>query len=679
MLLGNYPSRNAPTDSANEAKIYVLGTPEISDSAVKVYLDMEGMPDQGYVYLIGLIVVDNGSEHHHSFWADSKEQEAYIFEQMLVEVNRHENLVVFCYGSYERTNLMRVRKTSNRKQPLDKVLAALVNSLSVVYSHIYFPTYSNSLKDIGAYLGCSWTDASASGLQSITWRRRWEASHDDHLKLKLIEYNRDDCAALRQVTDFVCSIGKTSDSVVRNPGIQSTPEIASAEAIKPQRKEHAWFPKNTFMPDFDVVNRHATFDYQRDHVYIRTNNELKRLARKKDKRKTKQRFSGHSINQQVEVRCRKCPHCSSTHLKVGKRGPIHSRCEIDLRFSTRGIRRYVTKYWSRQYRCADCTRRFLPPRLKSRTRFRKYTHAFQSWVVSLHVVHRLSFRSIHDLAWEWFGVKIYHRELYSFQSTLATYYKGTFQQILARILVGAFVHVDETSAKLRGFPGYVWVLATMLDVAYLYNESRDGAFIQETLAAFHGVLVSDFFAAYDGIDCKKQRCLVHLIRDCNDDLLANPWDEELRDFMDQFARLLRSIIETVDARGLQSRFLVQHRADVERFFIGLVSASFKSDLAEKYRKRLLKYQAELFAFLGHDGVPWNNNNAEYAIKQFARYREISQGLMTESGLNDYLVLLSIEETCRYRGLSFQRFLRSGEKDLYQYDEKVRTRRPSIPN
>jgi len=298
--------------------------------------------------------------------------------------------------------------------------------------------------------------------------------------------------------------------------------------------------------------------------------------------------------------------------------------------------------------------------------------------VYLHVVHRLSFDSIHDLAWEWFGVQIYHRELYSFQSALATYYRGTYQQILARIVVGAVVHADETSAKLRGSSGYVWVLATMLDVAYLYNESRDGAFIQEVLASFQGVLVSDFFAAYDGIDCKKQRCLVHLIRDCNDDLLANPWDEELRDLIEQFARLLRSIIETVDERGLQCQFLVQHREDVERFFTGLVAASFNSEVTEKYRKRFLKNRAELFEFLGHDGVPWNNNNAEYAIKQFARYREISGGVMTESGLNDYLVLLSIEETCRYRGLSFLRFLLSGEKDLYQCYDQVRKRRPSTP-
>ena len=121
---------------------------------MKIYLDMEGIPDEGYVYLIGLLVVENGSERHYSFWADSKDQEAYIFEQFLAEVIRHDNFVVFCYGSYERTFLKRMRQAANRKKPVDRVLAALINTLSIIYPHLYFPTYSNSLKDIGGYLGC---------------------------------------------------------------------------------------------------------------------------------------------------------------------------------------------------------------------------------------------------------------------------------------------------------------------------------------------------------------------------------------------------------------------------------------------------------------------------------------------------------------------------------------------
>src|SRR5262249_16468052 len=65
----------------------------------------------------------------------------------------------------------------------------------------------------------------------------------------------------------------------------------------------------------------------------------------------------------------------------------------------------------------------------------------------------------------------------------------------------------------------------------------------------------------------------------------------------------------------------------------------------------------------YDGVPWNNNNAENAIKRFAYYREDTVGVMKEPGLEDYLVLLSLCHTCRYRGISFLKLLLSREHDI----------------
>ena len=77
----------------------------------------------------------------------------------------------------------------------------------------------------------------------------------------------------------------------------------------------------------------------------------------------------------------------------------------------------------------------------------------------------------------------------------------------------------------------------------------------------------------------------------------------------------------------------------------------------------MKYQDKLFTFLHYDGVPWNNNNAEHALKRFAYYREIADGQFSEAGLQEYLVLLSLYVTCKYKGLSFLQFLLSKEKDI----------------
>ena len=73
-------------------------------------------------------------------------------------------------------------------------------------------------------------------------------------------------------------------------------------------------------------------------------------------------------------------------------------------------------------------------------------------------------------------------------------------------------------------------------------------------------------------------------------------------------------------------------------------------------------------------LPWNNNAAENAIKQFAYYREGTVGVVSEAGLNDYLLLLSIHQTCRYRGISFLKFLLSKERDMDVFCAANRKRR-----
>jgi hypothetical protein len=38
--------------------------------------------------------------------------------------------------------------------------------------------------------------------------------------------------------------------------------------------------------------------------------------------------------------------------------------------------------------------------------------------------------------------------------------------------------------------------------------------------------------------------------------------------------------------------------------------------------------------LNYDGIPWNNNNAEHAIKVFARLRRVLSGTSTKKGVEE---------------------------------------------
>jgi len=64
----------------------------------------------------------------------------------------------------------------------------------------------------------------------------------------------------------------------------------------------------------------------------------------------------------------------------------------------------------------------------------------------------------------------------------------------------------------------------------------------------------------------------------------------------------------------------------------------------------------------------------HAIKPLAKLRHVFGGQGTPKSIHDYLVLLSVEETCKYRGISFLDFLRSGELNIDKFSAGDRSRR-----
>lgn len=298
----------------------------------------------------------------------------------------------------------------------------------------------------------------------------------------------------------------------------------------------------------------------------------------------------------------------------------------------------------------------------------EHCHSLKSWAMYMHIAHRMTFGGIAETLYDCYGLPLYTPDIWSWKAALAHYYEPTYDLLLKRMIAGPLIHADETDVHLaRVGKGYVWVFASLEEVVFIYRKSREGGFLSELLKDFRGVLVSDFYAAYDSIDCEQQKCLIHLLRDFNNDLLRSPWDEELKEIGSQLGVLLRTIIATVDRYGLRRRNLRKHQRDVDVFYADLLKKQWgQSELAEGYRRRMIKYRNKLFTFLDHDDVPWNNNNAEHAVKRFAKYRALVDGRYREAGLHHYLVLLSIYVTCEFKRVDFLRFLLSRETDIDAY-------------
>jgi predicted RecB family nuclease len=545
--------------AVREKKIYILGTPILPAAPMRLYCDCEGDPERGFVYLIGLTVVGGGEESHYSFWADSEADERSIFQQFLDVVARYPGSALFYYGSYERAFLRRMRKVAVGKKLVDRVLANSCNVVSVIHTGIYFPTYSNGLKDVGAYLGCTWSERNASGAQSVAWRRTWESGGGDAVKQKLITYNAEDCAALRRVTECIAEIvegvGKAGSRATEAVG---PPKVARAEDVPASTTRREFGRGHFAFPELEYVTKCAYFNYQRDKVFLRTNKTLRRVHAHKVRRRTRKL----RVNRRIVIRSLRCPFCQGRAIR---RYPLkmHVKLAYDLRISEGGIRRQVIECTAPLHRCLDCCRDFLPRRYKRRD---KHFHGLKSWAMYQHIAHWVSFQRIEEMIREFFGLRVTWVELHMFKSLLARRYRPTIRRMLAKLIAGAVIHADETHANLQKGKGYVWVLANMEEVVYLYKPSREGDFLHELLKGFTGVLITDFYSAYDSLPCEQQKCLVHLIRDMNHDLLNNPFDDEFKSLASEFGQLLRTIVATIDRYGLKKRHLHKHADEVERFF-----------------------------------------------------------------------------------------------------------------
>ena len=82
--------------------------------------------------------------------------------------------------------------------------------------------------------------------------------------------------------------------------------------------------------------------------------------------------------------------------------------------------------------------------------------------------------------------------------------------------------------------------------------------------------------------------MIHLVRDLNDDMLKNPYDDELRQIVQQFGDLLKQIVDTIDRRGLKKYFLNKHLCDVKRFYKWLFNGQWQSEVAAKCKQRFEK-------------------------------------------------------------------------------------------
>jgi predicted RecB family nuclease len=632
-------------------QIHVLGSPQVRRRRTPVYFDVEGLSGGQFYYLIGMRFKIGDDWNECSLWADTRQDERLIWRKCLRQLVALEDPQIIHFGSYETNFLKRMKERYPALLPnpefVDELLSHSTNLLSPIFGSIYFPTFTNGLKDIAQYLGFKWSNPEASGAIAAIWRSYWDLSFEGSIKSELLRYNIEDCRAAEVVDSAVqqiCGVQDVGSSV-------SFVNVSTLE-VPYQR---TFGPFAGALPDFNKINNAAYWDYQREKVFVRTIRQLRQTQ------------SGAKRSARIGIRRRpdrvtkvagiiptSCARCTSTKIwKAGRQ----SQTTVDINFSQKGIRRQITRYAIQRYRCGDCRHEMGVPRQKT-----AYGTNLRAYVVYLLIEMRLSHSNIAEHLRSVFGLVIHSSTINDIKSFMAREYEPLYRTLLLSISRGAVVHADETKGVVYGGGHYMWIFTNLTTVGYVYSPTREGDVIREVLHGFSGVLISDFFAAYESIECAQQKCLIHLMRDINELVLKNPFNSELGSIANDFGVLLRGIVDSIDKWGLKARHLRRHKRDVDKFFSKLESSNVSSEAALSLNKRLLKNRTKLFTFLDYDGVPWNNNNAEHAVRAFARMRNCI-GTSTVKGTKEYAILLSLQQTLKYRNIEFLEFLRSGRHDI----------------
>jgi predicted RecB family nuclease len=211
--------------AVRENKIHAVSIPDLKFEGTPVFLDVEGLPAQDFYYLIGIRIQAADGSVQHSFWADDAKEEKLIWNDFLGVLSGITNPHLIHYGSYETIFLKRMCQRHGGPPEGSHAATAVdraTNLLSFIYAHIYFPTYSNGLKEIAGYLGFRWSGSLTSGLETIVWRHRWEVSRDPAVKQTLLDYNRQDCEALELVANRLV-------------------DLLAWHPLTPSRRKERWF------------------------------------------------------------------------------------------------------------------------------------------------------------------------------------------------------------------------------------------------------------------------------------------------------------------------------------------------------------------------------------------------------------------------------------------------------
>lgn len=266
----------------------------------------------------------------------------------------------------------------------------------------------------------------------------------------------------------------------------------------------------------------------------------------------------------------------------------------------------------------------------------------------------ISLGKTRDLLHDFFGLTVSRAGLLGHLRWGGTLFEPVVEELLARLRNSPVVQGDETGWRINGQTAWAWCFRDPALALFLIDRHRSREVLVRVLGeSFAGTLVSDFYSVYHGLDCPKQRCLVHLLRE-----LAKLREElpsaSVRAFIQPLITLFQDAIQLgKDRDTLTPTAFDRARQNIlDRFDDLLLSSRSRHPACRRIWRRLFKHCDELFTFLNDPRVPADNNGCERDIRSLAAARNDGGTHRADWSATAFARIKSVVVTSLKNGLRF---------------------------
>lgn len=228
---------------------------------------------------------------------------------------------------------------------------------------------------------------------------------------------------------------------------------------------------------------------------------------------------------------------------------------------------------------------------------------------------------------------------------LSQWLKVEEEEILSGIRASPQVHIDETGWRINGKNHWLWAFVNKQQAYYKIEPSRGKKIVKKVLPDdFKGTIISDFYGVYFRLPYKRQKCLVHLLREfkrCQESDNSLEYQVNYK----KIKRLINDSVRLANKHDEIKGICYQRRIRLikKRLFL-FMTYPYRNKNLKRLCKRFKKFWLDMFTFLDDPQVDWNNNLAERMIRPNVIYRNRSFGNRSFKAAKAHANLMSIIQT-----------------------------------